>query len=39
VGRGFDGGQEARAAIEELFATVESRSRPAPPTSEPGGGR
>jgi uncharacterized protein DUF5947 len=39
VWRGFDGGQEARAAIEETFATVESRSRPAPPTSEPGGGR
>lgn len=29
--RGFDGGTEARAAIEEFFATVEARSRPAPP--------
>jgi len=28
--RGFDGGQEALAAIEEFFATVEERSRPAP---------
>jgi len=29
--RGFDGGQEARAAIEDFFAMVEKRSRPAPP--------
>ncbi len=28
--RGFDGGQEALSAIEEFFATVEQRSRPAP---------
>ena len=28
--RGFDGGQEARAAMDEFFAMVESRSRPAP---------
>ncbi len=28
--RGFDGGTEARAAIEEFFATVDQRSRPAP---------
>jgi hypothetical protein len=28
--RGFDGGQEARTAMTEFFATVESRSRPAP---------
>ena len=28
--RGFDGGQEARAAIEEFFAEVQQRSRPAP---------
>ncbi len=28
--RGFDGGQEARAAIDEFFAGVEKRSRPAP---------
>ncbi len=32
--RGFDGGQEAHAAIEEFFATVAQRSRPAPPASE-----
>ena len=29
--RGFDGGEEARAAIAEFFADVEARSRPAPP--------
>lgn len=28
--RGFDGGEEARAAIEEFFAQVAARSRPAP---------
>lgn len=28
--RGFDGGQDARAAIEEFFTQVSSRSRPAP---------
>lgn len=28
--RGFDGGQEARAAIEDFFAAVDERSRPAP---------
>ncbi len=28
--RGFDGGQEAHAAIEGFFADVELRSRPAP---------
>lgn len=27
--RGFDGGQEARAAMDEFFTTVEARSRPA----------
>lgn len=27
--RGFDGGQEARAAMDAFFATVEKRSRPA----------
>ena len=27
--RGFDGGQEARAALADFFATVEDRSRPA----------
>jgi len=32
--RGFDGGQEARAAIEEFFARVEQRSRPAPAAPE-----
>lgn len=29
--RGFDGGQEARAAMDGFFASVETRSRPAPP--------
>lgn len=29
--RGFDGGTEAHAAIEEFFAAIESRSRPATP--------
>lgn len=28
--RGFDGGQDARREIEEFFATVAARSRPAP---------
>jgi len=28
--RGFDGGQEARALIDDFFATVRARSRPAP---------
>lgn len=28
--RGFDGGQEARTAMDSFFATVEARSRPAP---------
>jgi len=32
--RGFDGGQEAHAAIDEFFANVERRSRPAPPATE-----
>ena len=27
----FDGGQEAQAAIDEFFATVEAAQRPAPP--------
>jgi len=31
--RGFDGGQEARAALEEFFAGVEARSKPAPPVA------
>jgi hypothetical protein len=26
--RGFDGGQEARAALDDFFATVDARSRP-----------
>jgi hypothetical protein len=34
--RGFDGGQDARAAIEQFFASVEQRSRPAPPVSDAG---
>jgi len=29
--RGFDGGQEARAAMEDFFTEVQRRSRPAPP--------
>ena len=29
--RGFDGGQEARTAMDDFFATVEARSKPAPP--------
>ncbi len=29
--RGFDGGQEARAALDQFFADVEARSKPAPP--------
>lgn len=29
--RGFDGGTEARAAIDDFFAMVKQRSRPAPP--------
>ena len=32
--RGFDGGQEARAAIDEFFTGVEKRSRPAPAMDE-----
>lgn len=35
--RGFDGGQQARAAIDEFFADVQARSRPAPPWTDPGG--
>ena len=36
VWRGFDGGQEARTQIEEFFAAVDARSRPAPaPAGEP----
>ncbi len=34
--RGFDGGTEARTAIDDFFATVEGRSRPAPPCTIPG---
>jgi len=30
VWRGFDGGREAHAAIEDFFATVDRRSRPVP---------
>ncbi len=33
--RGFDGGQEARVAMEQFFAMVEKRSRPAPPMAPP----
>lgn len=31
--RGFDGGQEARAALDEFFSHVEALSRPAPPVA------
>jgi hypothetical protein len=31
--RGFDGGQEARAAMQDFFAHVEARSKPAPPAN------
>jgi hypothetical protein len=34
--RGFDGGQEAHAAIDEFFAMVSERSRPAPAVVEAG---
>ena len=33
--RGFDGGQEARTAMADFFAAVESRSRPAAPPVAP----
>ena len=36
--RGFDGGQQARAAIDEFFAMVEKRSRPAPRAAHAGEG-
>lgn len=29
--RGFDGGQEARTAMDDFFARVQQRSKPAPP--------
>jgi len=35
--RGFDGGQEAHTAIEEFFARVRDRSRPAPRSAANGG--
>jgi len=35
--RGFDGGQQARAAIEDFFARVDRRSRPAPLWPDSGG--
>ena len=36
VWRGFDGGREARDAMEQFFAAIDARSRPAPdvPTSQ-----
>jgi hypothetical protein len=34
--RGFDGGQEARTALDDFFAVVAARSRPAPPWPDPG---
>jgi hypothetical protein len=33
--RGFDGGREARDAMDEFFARVQARSRPAPPVAVP----
>lgn len=33
--RGFDGGEQARAALEEFFATVAARARPAGPGGSP----
>jgi hypothetical protein len=33
--RGFDGGQQAREAIEAFFTMVDQRSRPAPRAAEP----
>ena len=35
VWRGFDGGQQARAHLEEYFASLQSRSRPAPAVGPP----
>ena len=35
--RGFDGGQQARAAIDDFFATLDERSRPAPAWPDTGG--
>jgi hypothetical protein len=35
--RGFDGGQETRALIDDFFATVRARSRPAPDVQVQGG--
>jgi len=34
VWRGFDGGQDAARAMDEFFATVSARSRPAPPVDQ-----
>ncbi len=39
VWRGFDGGTQARAAIDDFFAMVEQRSRPAPPLADAAGAR
>jgi hypothetical protein len=33
--RGFDGGGEARAAMDDFFARIRDRSRPAPPVEAP----
>jgi len=35
VWRGFDGGQDARARIEEFFTMVAARSKPAPSAGPP----
>lgn len=37
VWRGFDGGSEARQAIDDFFADIAARSRPAPPIPEADG--
>jgi hypothetical protein len=37
VWRGFDGGTEARQAIDDFFADIAARSRPATPITEAGG--
>jgi hypothetical protein len=37
VWRGFDGGTEARQAIDDFFADIAARSRPATPITEADG--
>jgi hypothetical protein len=38
VWRGFDGGSEAHQAMDDFFADVAARSRPAPSAKESAGG-